>query len=49
MLLPFASTAWVRIVIAALMISGEFVGRYLFFVSVVPSNMATEYLAQEAA
>lgn len=48
-LLPIAAAAWVRIVIALLMIAGEFVGRYLFFVTVVPANMASEYLAQEAA
>jgi DMSO reductase iron-sulfur subunit len=48
-LLPLAATAWVRIAVAALMIAAEFTGRYLFFVSVVPTNMATEYLAQEAA
>ncbi|MGH9561535.1 MAG: dimethyl sulfoxide reductase anchor subunit family protein [Terracidiphilus sp.] len=48
-LLPLGAEAWVRIAIALLMISGEFIGRYLFFVSVVPTNMASEYLAQEAA
>ena len=48
-LLPFAETAWIRIAIALLMISAEFIGRYLFFVTVVPTNMATGYLAQEAA
>jgi hypothetical protein len=32
-----------------LMIAGESIGRYLFFVTVVPTNMAKEYLAQEAA
>ncbi len=47
-LLPLGA-AWVRIAIAVLMIGGEFIGRYLFFVSVVPMNMASEYLAQEAA
>jgi DMSO reductase anchor subunit len=48
-LLPLATAAWARIATAALMIAGEFLGRYLFFVSVVPTNMATGYLAQEAA
>ena len=48
-LLPLATAAWARIVTAVLMIAGEFLGRYLFFVSVVPTNMATGYLAQEAA
>jgi len=48
-LAPFAASAWVRIAIALLMITGEFIGRYLFFVTVVPTNMAREYLAQEAA
>ena len=48
-LLPLSAAAWVRIAIALLMMSGEFIGRYLFFVSVVPMNMASEYLAQEAA
>ena len=48
-LLPFAEVAWIRVASAALMIGGEFIGRYLFFVTVVPTNMATEYLAQEAA
>jgi DMSO reductase anchor subunit len=31
------------------LMAGEFLGRYLFFVSVVPSNIASGYLAQEAA
>jgi formate dehydrogenase iron-sulfur subunit len=48
-LLGLAMAPWVRIVIAVLMIAGEFIGRYLFFVTVVPTNMASEYLAQEAA
>lgn len=34
---------------AALIACGEFIGRYLFFVSVVPTNMASGYLAQDAA
>ena len=48
-LLPLAVAAWIRIAIAVLMIVGEFTGRYLFFVSVVPTNIASGYLAQEAA
>jgi len=48
-LLPLAAAGWVRLAIAALMISGELIGRYLFFVTVVPANMASGYLAQEAA
>jgi len=48
-LLPLATAAWIRIAIAALMIAGEFIGRYLFFASVVPTNMASEYFMQEAA
>ncbi len=32
-----------------LMIASEFLGRYLFFVSVVPSNIARGFLMQEAA
>jgi formate dehydrogenase iron-sulfur subunit len=48
-LLPFAATTWIRIAIAVSMIAGEFIGRYLFFVTVVPTNMASDYLAQEAA
>ncbi|MGC2399405.1 MAG: DmsC/YnfH family molybdoenzyme membrane anchor subunit [Acidobacteriaceae bacterium] len=48
-LLPFAAVTWIPVAIAALMTAGELLGRYLFFVSVVPTNMAREYLAQEAA
>jgi DMSO reductase anchor subunit len=32
-----------------LLVAGEFMGRYLFFVSVVPTSMASGYLASEAA
>lgn len=32
-----------------LLLAGELTGRYLFFVSVVPSNMASGYLARDAA
>lgn len=48
-LLPLATAAWARIATAVLMVAGECIGRYLFFVSVVPTNMASGYLAQEAA
>jgi formate dehydrogenase iron-sulfur subunit len=47
-LLPLSNVTWIRIAIAMLMVTGEFVGRYLFFVTVVPTNMASGYLAQEA-
>ncbi len=32
-----------------LIVAGEFLGRYLFFVSVVPTNIANSFLVQEAA
>jgi formate dehydrogenase iron-sulfur subunit len=48
-LLPFASQTWIQMVIFVSMMCGESIGRYLFFVTVVPSNMASGYLAQEAA
>jgi len=48
-LLPLADALWSRVTIALLMFAGECTGRYLFFVSVVRTNMANEYLAQEAA
>ena len=48
-LLPLATAAWARVATAVLIIAGEFIGRYLFFVSVVPTNMASGYLTQEAA
>lgn len=48
-LLSFAQNAWTRVAIVLIAIAAEFIGRYLFFVSVVPTNMAREYLAQEAA
>jgi formate dehydrogenase iron-sulfur subunit len=47
--LLLADAAWIPIAITALMLAGEFMGRYLFFVTVVPTNMASGYLAQEAA
>jgi formate dehydrogenase iron-sulfur subunit len=40
---------WLQFAGASLIVIGEFVSRYLFFVSVVPTNMASGYLAQEAA
>jgi formate dehydrogenase iron-sulfur subunit len=48
-LLPLSAAVWARVAIPLLMLGGEFMARYLFFVSVVSSNMAREYLAQEAA
>jgi formate dehydrogenase iron-sulfur subunit len=48
-LLPLANAAWIRSAILLLMGAGEFLGRYLFFVTVVPTNMASGYLTQEAA
>jgi formate dehydrogenase iron-sulfur subunit len=48
-LLSFADAAWARMAIASLIVAGEFSARFLFFVTVVPTNMASEYLAQEAA
>jgi DMSO reductase anchor subunit len=44
-----ASSAPLRIMALASFLAGEFLGRYLFFVSVIPSNIASSYLAQEAA
>lgn len=32
-----------------ILLAGEFLGRYLFFVSVVPTNIASSFLMQEAA
>ncbi|HEV2484749.1 MAG TPA: DmsC/YnfH family molybdoenzyme membrane anchor subunit [Terracidiphilus sp.] len=49
LLLPFAHSSWVAVLIALMLIAGEFMSRYLFFVSVVPTNIATEYLSAEAA
>jgi len=48
-LLRFAHTRWTTVPVAFALIAGELIGRYLFFVCVVPTNMATEYLAAEAA
>ena len=49
LLLPFAQSIWTAVPILLMLIAGEFLGRYLFFVSVVPTNIATEYLSAEAA
>ena len=49
LLLAFARNVWLETLIALIFIADEIIGRYLFFVSVVPTNMATEYLAAEAA
>ena len=49
LLLFFAYHAWLSMAIVLFVLGGEFISRYLFFVSVVPKNMAREYLAQEAA
>ena len=38
-----------RLVGMVLIIAGEFISRYLFFVSVVPTNIASGYLRKEAA
>ena len=47
--LPFAHGIAGVAAVAALALGGEFLNRYLFFVSVVPTNMAAQYLAPEAA
>ncbi|UWZ86910.1 DmsC/YnfH family molybdoenzyme membrane anchor subunit [Occallatibacter riparius] len=44
-----ADSIYFRTLGLLLLLGGEFIGRYLFFVSVVPSNIASGYLAQEAA
>jgi formate dehydrogenase iron-sulfur subunit len=49
LLLPFAQSRWAAVPIALVLIAGEFMSRYLFFVSVVPTNIATGYLSAEAA
>jgi formate dehydrogenase iron-sulfur subunit len=41
--------AWTHALAAALLLASEFLGRYLFFVSVVPTGIASDFLAQEAA
>jgi DMSO reductase iron-sulfur subunit len=47
--LLFGESMATRVLGLFLLVAGEFMGRYLFFVSVVPSNIASSYLAQEAA
>jgi len=49
LMVPFAQSRWMAVPAALALIAGEFVSRYLFFVSVVPTNIATEYLSVEAA
>ena len=44
-----ASELWLRAIGACLIAASEVIGRYLFFVSVVPTNIPSGYLAQEAA
>jgi formate dehydrogenase iron-sulfur subunit len=48
-LLCVASSEWLIIAAALLVFTGEVTGRYLFFVGVVPSDIASGYLAREAA
>jgi DMSO reductase anchor subunit/ferredoxin len=48
-LLYNSSGRFSALVAAACIVSSEFVGRLLFFLSVVPTNIAAEYLAVEAA
>lgn len=40
---------WARFAGLLLILGGEFVSRYIFFVSVVPTNIASGYLRKEAA
>jgi formate dehydrogenase iron-sulfur subunit len=49
LLLPYADSPSMALALALLIVGGEFLGRFLFFVSVVPTNIATEYLLAEAA
>jgi formate dehydrogenase iron-sulfur subunit len=42
-------SAWERLAGLLLIIAGEFLSRYIFFVSVVPTNIASGYLGKEAA
>lgn len=44
-----AHAGWATALGILLLCCGELMGRYLFFVSVVPTNMATDYLSVEAA
>jgi formate dehydrogenase iron-sulfur subunit len=45
----FAASAWARALCLAAAIGLEMLGRYLFFVSVVPKNMAAPYLKEKRA
>jgi DMSO reductase iron-sulfur subunit len=47
--LATAEQRWGQLAGASLMVGGEMLGRYLFFVSVVPTNIASGYFAKEAA
>lgn len=49
LLITASDEHWTQVLGSGLIIAGEFMSRYLFFVSVVPTNMASGYLAQEAA
>jgi DMSO reductase iron-sulfur subunit len=49
LMVPFAQSHWTVVPVTLALIASEFVSRYLFFVSVVPTNIATEYLSVEAA
>jgi DMSO reductase iron-sulfur subunit len=40
---------WARLVGLLLIMGGEFISRYIFFVSVVPTNIASGYFRKEAA
>jgi formate dehydrogenase iron-sulfur subunit len=47
-LLPLVSTdGWIVSVAFALALAGEWLGRYLFFVSVVPKNIAAAFTSGE--
>lgn len=49
LLLPYADAPSIALSLALCIAASEFLGRFLFFVSVVPTNIATEYLIAEAA
>jgi formate dehydrogenase iron-sulfur subunit len=49
LLLLITQKPWAGIAALLLILAGEFTARYLFFVTVVATNMAREYLMQEAA
>lgn len=48
-IVDMGSSLPLRIAALLLILSGEFLGRYLFFVSVVPTSIASGFLMQEAA